>query len=131
MRYEGGSMDKPLTEAKLVPMIAEMLRVTGGSMNEDKPGPGKFEGNRSLSESETLHEMSLEGGLDAEAGGAESGYWVGLVIRGSDDLASPAYVLTADSHGFFNVRPFETRVEAEAVYAMFVAELPLRSIEPI
>ena len=99
----------------------------GDGMNEDKPGLGKFEGNRSLSESETLHEMSLEGGLDAEAGGAEDGYWVGLVIRGSDDhLASPAYVLTEDSHGFFDVRPFYTRVEAEAVYAMFEAEITAR-----
>ena len=100
------------------------MRYEGGSMNEDKPGPGKFEGNRSLAESEALYTLVHEHGADAEAGGAEYGFWVALVIRGSDDLASPAYVITEGSHGFFDVRPFETRIEAEAVYAMFVADLP-------
>ena len=93
-------------------------------MNEDKPGPGKFEGNRSERESRALYALTNMGLCDAEAGGVEGGYWVGLVIRGSDDLLSAAYVLTEDSHGFFDVRPFETRIEAEAVYAMFVADLP-------
>ena len=95
-------------------------------MNEDKPGPGKFEGNRSLRESEALYEMSLEGGLDAEAGGADYGSWVGLVIRGSDDLASPAYVITEGSHGFFDVRPFDSPDEAREVYARFEAEITAR-----
>ena len=84
-------------------------------MNEDKP---------SERESRALHALANMGLCAAEAGGMEDGYWVGLVIRETDELASPAYVITEDSHGFFAVRPFDTRVEAEAVYAMFVADLP-------
>ena len=114
------------TERSMTKAILKMTGYyeTGGSMNEDKPGPGKFEDNRSGRESRALHALANMGLCDAEAGGVEDGYWVGLVIPGTDELASPAYVLTEDSQGFFTVRPFETRIEAEAVYAMFVADLP-------
>jgi hypothetical protein len=86
-------------------------------MENDKPGPGKFEGNESLSLSEKLHEMTLDGWCTDELGDVQHFGWYGLLIspfsnEDEKDIpfdkveSGPSYIVHEDNNGFFDYTEF-------------------------
>ena len=92
-----------------------------------RPGPGKFEGNESLEESELLYGHSLDGTHDTFGESDLFGFYI-LIIREylphSDQtrLSYPAYICKEDEHGFFSVIPYSDPKEAEAMFLKWAQE---------
>ena len=83
-----------------------------------KPGPGKFEHNNSLEESEILYKHSLDGSHEY-FGETENYFGWNILILG-DTLTElektvctfEGYICREDSYGFFYVIPFSKASEA-------------------
>jgi len=88
----------------------------------DRPGPGKFEGNESLAVSEALYEIVNDGFADGEIGDVSTyGIWYGLIrepLVGNREaryvvLTALAYIVNEDEHGFFGYTAYDSLAEAE------------------
>lgn len=96
-----------------------------------KPGPGKFEFNDSLEQSEILMEHSLDGSHDS-LGDISTGFdWYCLIT--SDCLTElektvcpdPAYLCKENEQGFFFLYPFSSIDDAKKVFADLMIEWEL------
>lgn len=77
-----------------------------------KPGPGKFEGNKSEEVAESLYDMSSD--PDEEYGTVQGFGWYGLIKRDSSlpvinwpENNIAAYIVKEDSQGFFTYTGYE------------------------
>ena len=84
----------------------------------DRPGPGKFEGNPSRTISEVLHDWTLDGSIDAELGDVEGFGWYGLIVEISPKdtvicaLWGKSFIVHEDNQGFFDYTEYETEKTA-------------------
>ena len=101
-------------------------------VENDKPGPGKFEGNESLSLSEKLHEMVMDGWTNEELGDVQSFGWYGLLISpfSNEDkdipfdkvIPGPSYIVHKDNNGFFDYTEFANEESARSSWAQLEIE---------
>lgn len=95
----------------------------------DIPGPGKFEGNKSLMVAEYLQEIAMNGFTDEQFGSvSENGIWEALIFidvpntigaeKGRElfEKIKPAYIITEDNQGFFTYHEFKSQDDARARY---------------
>lgn len=105
----------------------------------DRPGPGKFEGNHSLSLSEKLHEITMDG-CNEELGDVQGFGWYGLILSPfegeeierlplSPMRKGPSFIVAEDSNGFFTYTEFDDEDAAlqawhslEEEYSTFMEE---------
>jgi hypothetical protein len=100
---------------------------------EDKPGPGKYEGNEWLSVAEYLDSICGNGMYEEQYGDAEeSAGWNALVFVDPLSLPEeypmvagklkPAYIVNQDNNGFFSYTEFDSEDEARDKYRADLAE---------
>lgn len=92
-----------------------------------KPGPGKFQANRSLEESQILYEHSLDGSHPDFGESDGFGWFIFIDTEGFTGLeksvcTSPAYICREDSQGFFEVAWFNSVEDAHTEWARLEAE---------
>lgn len=101
----------------------------GQNLLMERSGPGKFEANFNAKLAEALHEMSMEGALDDEAGDVNEQGWAGLLrdlteynIK-EDSLAVASAILEEDSNGFFTYHTYPTVADGERAWHQVEKEL--------
>lgn len=77
----------------------------------DIPGPGKFEGNKSLAISKYLYSIVQDGTQDEQFGSVEDSLWEALI-----DADEVGYIVTEDNLGFFSYTEYPTVEEARSKY---------------
>ena len=99
--------------------MPEIEDFRSANVRREQPAPGKFEGNYSASFAEALHEVTMNGGCDEEAGDCpEFGCWYGKIgladlnIREDDEPVIGA-IVSEDDRGFFGYQTFQTIGEFE------------------
>lgn len=95
---------------------------------EDKPGPGKYEGNQYLSVAEYLDDICGNGFDDEHFGDVDSGLWEGLITIDVPNTIGapqghrlfekikPVYIVTVDTQGFFTYYEYNDLEEAKSKY---------------
>lgn len=87
----------------------------------DIPGPGKYEGNASLSLAEYLRDISMELGVDENYGFVDEGGWFGIMRNldkptieqhlrdayGTEPDVNWHYIISEDNYGFFTYRGYD------------------------
>lgn len=81
--------------------------------------PGKFERCESEKLALDLYEASLEGGCDDEVGAVTEMGWFGLML----DFRLRSYVLSEDTHGFFDYDEYDDPEDAQRAFARIANDL--------
>lgn len=94
-----------------------------------KPGPGKFQGCKSLKVANALYEISLAGDAEDDYSSEQDGF-LALIERNDNDeeLDAPAYVTRQDAQGFFSYTPYDSHSAARLEWNAIMDQLSAESV---
>lgn len=96
-----------------------------GIQVSDIPGPGKFEGNASLTISEYLYDIVNTSGADEFFGSVDENGWYGLIQYAEDGYTGHIpiafhYIVYEDANGFFSYQGYDSLDEVHAAWHRIV-----------